>query len=75
MLPYSVFVIPCDLILYLFKGVETDHTIHMVRGAAPPPASTAPAANQEPTTAAPASFPAAGFGGLLQDLGCYRGYS
>uniref|UniRef100_A0A804LD15 Ubiquitin domain-containing protein DSK2b n=2 Tax=Zea mays TaxID=4577 RepID=A0A804LD15_MAIZE len=50
-------------------GVETDHTIHMVRGAAPPPASTAPAANQEPTTAAPASSPAAGLGGLLQNLG------
>ncbi|CAD6201809.1 unnamed protein product [Miscanthus lutarioriparius] len=50
-------------------GVETDHTIHMVRGAAPPPASTAPAANQEPTTAAPASSPAAGLGGLLQSLG------
>jgi ubiquilin len=67
--PYSVFVIPCDLILYLFKGVETDHTIHMVRGAVPSPTSTAPAANQEPTTAAPASSPATGLAGLLQSLG------
>ncbi|CAL4928863.1 unnamed protein product [Urochloa decumbens] len=50
-------------------GVETDHTIHMVRGAAPPPASTAPAANQETSTTAPASSPAPGLGGLLQGLG------
>ncbi|RLN18136.1 ubiquitin domain-containing protein DSK2a-like [Panicum miliaceum] len=49
--------------------VETDHTIHMVRGAAPPPASTAPAANQETSTTAPASSPAAGLGGLLPGLG------
>ncbi|KAJ1298945.1 hypothetical protein BS78_01G493000 [Paspalum vaginatum] len=50
-------------------GVETDHTIHMVRGAAPPPASAAPAANQETSTTAPASSPAPGLGGLLQGLG------
>ncbi|PAN51746.1 hypothetical protein PAHAL_9G617600 [Panicum hallii] len=50
-------------------GLETDHTIHMVRGAAPPPASTAPAANQETSTTAPASSPAAGLGGLLPGLG------
>ncbi|CAN6302431.1 unnamed protein product [Urochloa humidicola] len=50
-------------------GVETDHTIHMVRGAAPPPASTAPAAHQENSTTAPASSPAAGLGGLFQGLG------
>jgi len=50
-------------------GVETDHTIHMVRGAAPPLVSTAPAANQETSTTAPASSPAAGLGGLLPGLG------
>lgn len=64
-----LFPFSCNLILSRYEGVETDHTIHMVRGAAPPPASTAPAANQEPTTAAPASSPAAGLGGLLQSLG------
>jgi len=41
----------------------------MVRGAAPPLASTAPAANQETSTTAPASSPAAGLGGLLPGLG------
>nr|CCI55438.1 PH01B031C15.21 [Phyllostachys edulis] len=42
----------------------------MVRGAAPPPASTAPAAASHGTSGAtPASAPAAGFGGLLQGLG------
>ncbi|OEL29269.1 Ubiquitin domain-containing protein DSK2a [Dichanthelium oligosanthes] len=50
-------------------GVETDHTIHMVRGAAPPPASTTPAANQETSTTARASSPAGGLGSLLQGLG------
>ncbi|KAF0912262.1 hypothetical protein E2562_013946 [Oryza meyeriana var. granulata] len=53
-------------------GVETDHTIHMVRGAAPPPASTAPPAANNVTSATNASTvtnsPAAGFGGLLQGL-------
>ena len=41
----------------------------MVRGAAPPLVSTAPAANQETSTTAPASSPAAGLGGLLPGLG------
>nr|CAB3502123.1 unnamed protein product [Digitaria exilis] len=50
-------------------GVETDHTIHMVRGAAPPPAQTSPAANQETPTNVPASSPAGGLGGLLEGLG------
>ncbi|CAM0870500.1 unnamed protein product [Alopecurus aequalis] len=49
-------------------GVETDHTIHMVRGAAPPATSAAPAAaNQGISTTA--NTPPAGFGGLLQGLG------
>ncbi|KAF8780122.1 hypothetical protein HU200_001782 [Digitaria exilis] len=60
---------PITYIVFLFEGVETDHTIHMVRGAAPPPAQTAPAANQETPTNAPASSPAGGLGGLLQGLG------
>uniref|UniRef100_A0ACD5TU45 Uncharacterized protein n=1 Tax=Avena sativa TaxID=4498 RepID=A0ACD5TU45_AVESA len=48
-------------------GVETDHTIHMVRGAAPAATSAAPAAaNQTSTTA---NTTPAGFGGLLQGLG------
>ncbi|XP_062209754.1 ubiquitin domain-containing protein DSK2a-like isoform X1 [Phragmites australis] len=50
-------------------GVETDHTIHMVRGAVPPPASTAPAANQKTSATTTASSPAAGLGGLMQGLG------
>jgi ubiquilin len=47
----------------------------VVLPATPPPSFAVPGsqvANQEPTPAAPASFPAAGLGGLLQDLGCYR---
>uniref|UniRef100_A0A0D9VP57 Ubiquitin-like domain-containing protein n=1 Tax=Leersia perrieri TaxID=77586 RepID=A0A0D9VP57_9ORYZ len=53
-------------------GVETDHTIHMVRSAAPPPATTAPpAANTTSATNATTTTnsPTAGFGGLLQGLG------
>ncbi|KAF2937122.1 hypothetical protein DAI22_03g026800 [Oryza sativa Japonica Group] len=54
-------------------GVETDHTIHMVRGAAPPPASTAPPAANNVTPAINATTasnsPAVGFGGLLHGLG------
>uniref|UniRef100_J3LJM3 Ubiquitin-like domain-containing protein n=1 Tax=Oryza brachyantha TaxID=4533 RepID=J3LJM3_ORYBR len=55
-----------------YAGVETDHTIHMVRGAAPPAASAPPAANNvtSATNATTATnSPAAGFGGLLQGLG------
>ncbi|GJN09198.1 hypothetical protein PR202_ga27181 [Eleusine coracana subsp. coracana] len=52
-------------------GVETDHTIHMVRGAAPPPppASTSPARSNETSATTRASSPAGGLGGLLQGLG------
>ncbi|KAM0919770.1 hypothetical protein ACQ4PT_007934 [Festuca glaucescens] len=49
-------------------GVETDHTIHMVRGAAPPATSAAPAAANHGTSTT-ANTPPAGFGGLLQGLG------
>ncbi|XP_051183458.1 ubiquitin domain-containing protein DSK2a [Lolium perenne] len=49
-------------------GVETDHTIHMVRGAAPPATSPAPAAANHGTSTT-ANTPPAGFGGLLQGLG------
>ncbi|XBH58496.1 hypothetical protein VPH35_079918 [Triticum aestivum] len=51
-------------------GVEADHTIHMVRGAAPPPTSAAPAAaNLGTSTTTPANTPPAGLGGLFQGLG------
>ncbi|KAL5209777.1 hypothetical protein ABZP36_005400 [Zizania latifolia] len=54
-------------------GVETDHTIHMVRGAAPLPVSTTPPASNNGTSATntttAANSPADGFGGLLQGLG------
>ena len=59
--------------IFPLEGVETDHTIHMVRGAAPPPASTAPPAANNVTPAINATTatnsPAAGFGGLLHGLG------
>ena len=51
-----------------FEGVETDHTIHMVRGAAPPATSAAPATANHGTSTT-ANTPPAGFGGLLQGLG------
>ncbi|XBH87551.1 hypothetical protein VPH35_074978 [Triticum aestivum] len=51
-------------------GVEADHTIHMVRGAAPPATSAAPAAaNLGTSTTTPANTPPAGLGGLFQGLG------
>ncbi|KQK23813.1 ubiquitin domain-containing protein DSK2a [Brachypodium distachyon] len=51
-------------------GVETDHTIHMVRGAAPPATAAPPAAvNHGTSTTTPSNTPAAGLGGLLQGLG------
>ncbi|KAF7062165.1 hypothetical protein CFC21_068795 [Triticum aestivum] len=56
--------------LALLGGVEADHTIHMVRGAAPPPTSAAPsAANLGTSTTTPANTPPAGLGGLFQGLG------
>jgi hypothetical protein len=77
---YSVFLFSlvtlCFLLLQVWRQT-TQSTWYVVLPAAPPPASAVPGtqvANQEPTTAAPASFPAAGLGSLLQDLGCYRGY-
>lgn len=55
---------------FAFEGVEADHTIHMVRGAAPPPTSAAPsAANLGTSTTTPANTPPAGLGGLFQGLG------
>nr|BAK06552.1 predicted protein [Hordeum vulgare subsp. vulgare] len=51
-------------------GVETDHTIHMVRGAAPPATSATPAAaNLGTSTMTPVNTPPAGLGGLFQGLG------
>uniref|UniRef100_A0A0E0MAA2 Ubiquitin-like domain-containing protein n=1 Tax=Oryza punctata TaxID=4537 RepID=A0A0E0MAA2_ORYPU len=50
-------------------GVETDHTIHMVRGAGPPAGSAAPAAASPQASAAPSSGPAGGLGSLFPGLG------
>jgi ubiquilin len=54
--------------------METDHTIHMVRGAAPPPpptppTTTSPAGSNETTATTRASSPAGSLRGLLQALG------
>ncbi|KAL6642759.1 hypothetical protein ACP70R_020940 [Stipagrostis hirtigluma subsp. patula] len=48
-------------------GVETDHTIHLVRGIAPA-ASGAPAA-ANPASTTPSSGPAGGLGGLFPGVG------
>lgn len=50
-------------------GVETDHTIHLVRGVAPPAASSAPAAASPLASSTPSSGPAGGLGGLFPGLG------
>uniref|UniRef100_A0A804R4M4 Ubiquitin domain-containing protein DSK2b n=1 Tax=Zea mays TaxID=4577 RepID=A0A804R4M4_MAIZE len=46
-------------------GVETDHTIHLVRGVATPAASSAPAAANPLASFTPSSGPAGGLGGLF----------
>ncbi|XP_062200596.1 ubiquitin domain-containing protein DSK2a-like [Phragmites australis] len=53
-------------------GVETDHTIHLVRGVATPAAPTAPAAVSPHATTTPSSGPAGGLGGLLPGVGAPR---
>ncbi|XP_040383998.1 ubiquitin domain-containing protein DSK2a-like isoform X2 [Oryza brachyantha] len=50
-------------------GVETDHTIHMVRGAGPPAGSAAPAAASPQASTAPSSAPTGGLGSLFPGLG------
>uniref|UniRef100_A0A452YSD2 Ubiquitin-like domain-containing protein n=1 Tax=Aegilops tauschii subsp. strangulata TaxID=200361 RepID=A0A452YSD2_AEGTS len=50
-------------------GVETDHTIHLVRGVAQPAASGAPAAASPQASTTPTSGPAGGLGGLFPGLG------
>lgn len=50
-------------------GVETDHTIHLVRGVAPPAASSAPAAASPLASSTPSSGPAGGLGGLFPGVG------
>lgn len=50
-------------------GVETDHTIHLVRGVAPSAASSAPAAASPLASSTPSSGPAGGLGGLFPGLG------
>ncbi|KAF6984036.1 hypothetical protein CFC21_002099 [Triticum aestivum] len=50
-------------------GVETDHTIHLVRGVAQPAASGAPAASSPQASTTPTSGPAGGLGGLFPGLG------
>ncbi|KAL6906459.1 hypothetical protein ACP4OV_004060 [Aristida adscensionis] len=52
-------------------GVETDHTIHLVRGVAPPAASGGPA-TASPASTAPSSGPAGGLGGLFPGVGATR---
>ncbi|KAG8092416.1 hypothetical protein GUJ93_ZPchr0012g20065 [Zizania palustris] len=54
---------------FYFVGVETDHTIHMVRGSAPPTASGTPAAARPQASTAPSSNPAGGLGSLFPGLG------
>ncbi|KAL6642758.1 hypothetical protein ACP70R_020939 [Stipagrostis hirtigluma subsp. patula] len=51
-------------------GVETDHTIHLVRGTAPAASGTPAAANPASTT--PSSGPAGGLGGLFPGVGATR---
>ncbi|WVZ57505.1 hypothetical protein U9M48_007884 [Paspalum notatum var. saurae] len=54
-------------------GVETDHTIHLVRGVAPPAASGAPATAASPlASSTPSSGPAGGLGGLFPGVGAPR---
>jgi len=50
-------------------GVETDHTIHLVRGVAPPAASSAPAAASSLASSTPSSVPAGGLGDLFPGVG------
>ncbi|CAM0956329.1 unnamed protein product [Alopecurus aequalis] len=50
-------------------GVETDHTIHLVRGVAQPAASGAPAAASPRASTIPTSGPAGGLEGLFPGLG------
>uniref|UniRef100_A0ACD5TMS4 Uncharacterized protein n=1 Tax=Avena sativa TaxID=4498 RepID=A0ACD5TMS4_AVESA len=50
-------------------GVETDHTIHLVRGVAQAAASAAPAAASPRASTTPTSGPAGGLGGLFPGLG------
>ncbi|KAG2550798.1 hypothetical protein PVAP13_9KG315600 [Panicum virgatum] len=53
-------------------GVETDHTIHLVRGVASPAASGAPAAASPLASSTPSSGPAGGLGGLFPGVGAPR---
>nr|CAB3500266.1 unnamed protein product [Digitaria exilis] len=50
-------------------GVDTDHTIHLVRGVAPP---AAPAAASPLASSTPSSGPAGGLGGLFPGVGAPR---
>ncbi|KAK3153193.1 hypothetical protein QOZ80_2BG0169080 [Eleusine coracana subsp. coracana] len=53
-------------------GVETDHTIHLVRGVAQPAASGTPAAASPNASTTPSSGPAGGLGSLFPGIGAPR---
>lgn len=55
-----------------YAGVETDHTIHLVRGVAQPAASGTPAAASPNASTTPSSGPVGGLGNLFQGIDAPR---